>query len=157
MISLYVLVISTAVFRIAGFLGLRIFGGFTDCLRYGFAVMFLFTGISHFTSLKDDFVRMIPFEFLRNDTTVYATGALEIAGALWLAWGRYLKLACLLLIAFLIAVLPANIYASLNDISLGGRPPSEMYSRVLLQIVYITLLAYVGFSGNERKRGGTKV
>lgn len=155
MISLYVLVISTAVFRIAGFLGVRIFGSFTGCLRYGFAVMFLFTGISHFTSLRDDFVRMIPFEFLRTDTTVYATGALEISGALWLAWGRYLKLACLLLIAFLIAVLPANIYASLNDISLGGRPPSEMYSRVLLQIVYVTLLAFVGFSGRER--GGTKV
>ena len=156
MISLYVLVISTAVFRIAGLLGVRIFGGFTDCLRYGFAVMFLFTGISHFTSMKDDFVRMIPFEFLRNDATVYATGAMEIAGALWLAWGRYLKLVCILLIIFLIAVLPANIYASINDISLGGRPPTELYSRLLLQIVYITLLAFVGFAGNERQRGGTK-
>lgn len=49
--------------------------------------MFLFTGVSHFTALKADFVRMIPFEPLRNEFIVYLKGAMEIAGALWLASG----------------------------------------------------------------------
>jgi uncharacterized membrane protein len=154
MISLYVLVIATAAFRIAGLFGVRIFRGFTDCLRYGFAVMFVFTGISHFTSMKDDFVRMIPFEFLRNDATVYATGAVEIAGALWLASGKRVGTVCVLLIVFLAAVLPANIYASVNNIPLGGRPPTELHLRVMAQVLYIVLLAFVGFASAHRSRSG---
>ena len=154
MISLYVLIIATAAFRIAGLFGVGIFRGFTDCLRYGFAVMFVFTGVSHFTSLKDDFVRMIPFEFLRNDATVYSTGAIEIAGALWLASGKRVGTICVLFILFLAAVLPANIYASVNNIPLGGRPPTELHLRVMLQVLYIVLLAFVGFVGVYRSRGG---
>lgn len=154
MISLYVLVIATAAFRIAGFLGVGIFRSFTDCLRYGFAVMFVFTGVSHFTSLKDDFVRMIPFEFLRNDATVYVTGAIEIAGALWLAWGKRVGTICVLFIVFLAAVLPANIHASINNITLGGRPPTELHLRVMAQVLYIVLLALVGFASVHRSRGG---
>ncbi|MCL4245132.1 MAG: DoxX family membrane protein, partial [Candidatus Dadabacteria bacterium] len=144
MISLYVLVIATAAFRIAGFLGVGIFRSFTDCLRYGFAVMFLFTGVSHFTSLKDDFVRMIPFEFFRNDATVYTTGAIEIGGAIWLASGKRVGTICILFIVFLAAVLPANIYASINNITLGGWPPTELHLRVMAQVLYIVLLAFVG-------------
>lgn len=154
MVSLYVLVIATAAFRIAGILGIKIFRGFSDCLRYGFAVMFIFTGVSHFTTLKDDFVRMIPFEFFRNDATVYATGAIEIAGALWLASGRRVGTICVLFIVFLAAVLPANIYASVNDITLGGRPPTELHLRVMAQVLYMVLLAFVGFAGMHRSRGG---
>lgn len=153
MVSLYVLVIATAAFRIAGFFGAGKFRSFADCLRFGFAVMFIFTGVSHFTSLKDDFVRMIPFEFLRNDATVYATGAIEIAGALWLASGRRVGTISVLFIIFLAAVLPANIYASINNITLGGRPPTELHLRVMAQVLYIVLLAFVGFAGMHRSRG----
>ena len=153
MVSLYVLITATAAFRIAGLLGVRSFRSFADCLRFGFAVMFVFTGISHFTSLKEDFVRMIPFEFFRNDATVYATGAIEIAGALWLASGRRVGTICVLFIVFLAAVLPANIYASVNNITLGGRPPTELHLRVMAQVLYIALLAFVGFVGMHRGRG----
>lgn len=154
MVSLYVLVIATAAFRIAGLLGVGIFRSFTDCLRYGFAVMFVFTGVSHFTSMKDDFVRMIPFELLRNDATVYATGAIEIAGALWLASGRRTGTICVLFIVFLAAVLPANIYASVNNITLGGRPPTELHLRVMAQVLYMALLAFVGLVSVHRGRAG---
>lgn len=143
MYSLYVLMASIVIFRLAGFLGVRRLSRTIECVRYGFAVMFIFTGVSHFTLLKADFVRMIPFEFLRSEFTVYLTGVMEIAGALWLLWGRYLKYACYYLILFLLAVLPANIYASIHNIPLAGKPPTEMYFRIFIQFFYITLLAYM--------------
>ncbi|MEZ4548618.1 MAG: hypothetical protein R3B51_13290 [Thermodesulfobacteriota bacterium] len=59
---------------------------------------------------------------MRNDATVYATGAIEIAGALARV-GKTRQTICVLLIIFLAAVLPANIYASINNITLGGRRP----------------------------------
>ena len=152
MVSIYVLVVSFAGLRLAGFLGVKRLNQFSECLRFSFAVMFIFTGVSHFTTLKDDFVRMIPFEALRNEYTVYFTGVIEIGGALWLAWGGYIKLVCLLLILFLLAVLPANIYASLNDIPIGGRAPTEMYTRITVQALYIALLVYVGWEGHFKKR-----
>ncbi len=152
MISLYVLIISAAVFRVAGFLGVKRLESINECVRYGFAVMFLFTGVSHFTSLKADFLRMIPFELLRNEFVVYLTGAMEIAGALWLIWGRYLKYACLYLILFLLAVLPANIYASINGITIAGKPPAELYFRIFIQFFYITLLAYLVPGGDHSER-----
>lgn len=143
MISLYVFIVSVAVFRVAGFMGVKRLGSINKCVRYGFAVMFVFAGISHFTPLKADFLRMIPIEPLRSESIVYLTGAMEIAGALWLVWGKYLKYACLYLILFLLAVLPANIYASINGITIAGNPPSELYFGVFIQFFYITLLAYL--------------
>lgn len=154
MISLYVLIVSTVVFRLAGLLGVKRLGNISDCVRYAFAVMFLFTGISHFTPLKADFLRMIPFKFLKSEFIVYLTGAMQIAGALWLIWGKYLRYACLYLILFLLAVLPANIYASINGIPFRGNPPTELYFRVFIQFFYITLLAYLvpGKDYSERLR-----
>lgn len=143
MISLYVLIGSIVVFRIIGFSGVSRLSRINNCVRYGFAVMFVFTGVSHFTSLKADFVRMIPFEFLRSEFTVYLTGVMEIAGALWLLWGKHLKYACYYLILYLLAVLPANIYASIHDLPVAGKPPTEMYFRIFVQFFYITLLAYI--------------
>jgi uncharacterized membrane protein len=143
MISLYVLIVSTVIFRLIGLFGVGRLGRIANCIRYGFAVMFIFTGVSHFTTLKADFVRMIPFEPLRNEFIVYLTGAMEIAGALWLASGKFMKYACLYLILFLLAVLPANIYASIHGISIAGKPPTDMYLRILVQFFYIALLAYV--------------
>lgn len=143
MISLYVLIGSIVVFRLIGLFRVKRLGRIDNCIRYGFAVMFVFTGVSHFTALKEDFVRMIPFEPLRNEFIVYLTGAIEIVGALWLASGKFMKYACLYLILFLLAVLPANIYASMYGISIAGKPPTDMYLRILVQFLYIALLAYI--------------
>jgi len=143
MISLYVLIVSIVVFRMIGLFGVKRLGRIDNCIRYGFAVMFIFTGVSHFTALKEDFVRMIPFEPLRNEFIVYLTGAMEIAGALWLASGKYMMYACLYLILFLLAVLPANIYASMHGISIAGKPPTDVYLSIPVQLIYIALLAYV--------------
>lgn len=152
MISLYVLIGSIALFRLAGFFGVQKLSRINECVRYGFTVMFVFTGVSHFTSLKADFVRMIPFEFLRSEFTVYLTGVMELTGALWLLWGKHLTYACYYLILFLLAVLPANIYASMHNLPLAGNPPTELYFRIFVQLFYITLLAYIapGKGGGEK-------
>lgn len=58
-------------------------------------------------------------------------------------FGKYTRYACLYLILFLLAVLPANICASMHGISIVGNPPTEMYVRIPVQLFYIALLAYV--------------
>jgi len=60
MAVLFVLFAGWLAFRGAGALGVGIFAGWHDSARYALAVMFVFTGISHFTRMKDEFVKMVP-------------------------------------------------------------------------------------------------
>ncbi len=60
MISLFVLGISFIVLRGLGALGLKRLSSWRDAGRVALVIMFLFTGFSHFSSLKHDFAAMIP-------------------------------------------------------------------------------------------------
>ncbi len=59
MISLFVLAISFIVLRGLGALGVRRLSSWRDAARLALAIMFLFTGFSHFSALKHDFAAMI--------------------------------------------------------------------------------------------------
>ena len=150
MTPFFVLIAATALFRIVAFIGVWRFLKISECMRWGLAVMFLFTGVTHFTSMRHDYLRMIPFDGLKSIETVYLTGLLEIAGAIGLLFEKPKRLAATSLILFLIAVLPANIYASVNDIPFRENPPTNLYVRVGIQIVYVLFLMYV-WKCNRRK------
>ncbi|MCB0128925.1 MAG: DoxX family protein, partial [Caldilineaceae bacterium] len=81
--------------------------------RMALALLFLFTGTSHFFFV-DAMTQMIPSFVPARELLVYVTGILEIAGALGLLLPRLQRLAGYALIVFLIGVLPANIYAAMN-------------------------------------------
>jgi uncharacterized membrane protein len=74
--------------------------------------MLVFTGVSHFTFMKEDFVRMMPPSIPWPRALVYFTGVCEIAGAVGLLLPPFRRTAAYALIAFFLAVLPANIYAA---------------------------------------------
>src|SRR5215831_18364305 len=84
MITLVVLFVSLLVFRGLGILGLPLFLTWYDSALWGLSVMVLFTASAHFTSLKEDLIKMVPSFFPAPRQIVFATGLLEIAGAVGL-------------------------------------------------------------------------
>ena len=103
----------------------------------------MFTGITHFTNLKYDFLEMIPFEELRYLAVVYLAGFVEILAAILIRFNVSSKYTEIFLILFLVAVLPANIYASLNNIPFAGSEPTNLFLRVAIQVTYILCLTFI--------------
>ena len=51
---------------------------------------------------------------------------------------------CLALL--LIAMFPANVRAAHRNLTIGGRPPTALPLRTLLQVVFIAALSIAGFA-----------
>lgn len=111
-----------------------------DAARIGLAVMFMFTAASHFSSLKYDMAAMIPPPLTGALWVIYLTGLLEFAGAVGLLANRWRRPAAWGLIALLIALFPANVYAAKAGVTLGGNPASALWYRVPLQIFWVAVL-----------------
>lgn len=106
-------------------------------LRYALAAMFLLTAWAHFGSLRAELVRMVPPFFPNPELLVTLTGVAEILGAIGLLVPRFAPAAALGLTLLLLAVFPANVYAALNELTLGGRPVTELLPRALMQVVFL--------------------
>jgi uncharacterized membrane protein len=111
--------------------------GWRDAARIGLAAMFLFTGGSHFSPLKHDFAAMIPPPLTGALWVIYLTGLLEIAGAIGLLTPRLRRPAGWGLIALLVALFPANVYAAVTGVTLGGAAATSLWLRAPLQLFWI--------------------
>jgi uncharacterized membrane protein len=97
-------------------------------------------------------VRMVPPSVPNPELMVTFTGICEILGAIGLLIPRTRRLAAVALIVFLLAVLPANIHASLSGVTLRGAPPTPLVPRILLQLLFIALLWWCGVRARARSR-----
>jgi len=139
MVVLLILIVATLIFRGLGFAGVHSLASWSAASRDGLAVMLLFTGITHFTPIKEDFIRMTP-EWVPNPRgMVFFTGLCEIAGAIGLVIPALQRAAGIALILFFVAVLPANIHAARSGVTLRGRAPTPLWLRVPMQILFIGL------------------
>jgi uncharacterized membrane protein len=139
MLVLLVLVASILIFRCLGFVGISALASWSAAVRDGLAVMLLFTANAHFTPTKEDLIRMTPPWVPRPRAMVFFTGLCEIAGAIGLVIPATQRAAGVGLILFFIAVLPANIHAARAGITLRGRPPTALWLRVPMQVLFIFL------------------
>jgi uncharacterized membrane protein len=139
MIVLLVLILAILISRGLGFAGISALASWHVAARYGLAVMLLFTGSTHFTPMRQDFIRMTPPWVPRPGAMVFFTGLCEIAGAIGLVIPAVQRAAGIALILFFIAVLPANIYAARAGITLRGRPATALWLRVPMQVLFIGL------------------
>jgi uncharacterized membrane protein len=155
MISLVVLGLSLVVLRAAGRLGIPGLASWRTAARGALAVMFAFTGGSHFTGMKHDFAAMIPPPLPDGLWVIYLTGALEIAGGLALLHPRTRRAAGLGLALLLVALFPANVHAALNDLSLGGRPPTALWLRTPMQLLYLGLVWWTALGARPRHALGS--
>jgi uncharacterized membrane protein len=143
MAVLVVLIVSALALRLAGFLGATYFATWQSSIRYAVAIMFVFTGVAHFTKLRHEMAAMIPSAIPAPMAMVYFTGLCEIAGAIGLLIPRTRTLAGICLIVFLIAVFPANAKAAREHLPVAGKPATPLAIRVPLQIVFMGLVWWV--------------
>ncbi len=142
MVVLSILVVSCLIFRGLGLAGIPIFATWQASARDALSLMLVFTGISHFTFMKEDLIRMMPPSVPRPRAVVYFTGLAEIAGAIGLLLPEFRRAAAYALIAFFILVLPANIHAARMGVTLRGKPATSLWLRVPMQFLFIAIAVW---------------
>lgn len=142
MIVLIVLFGSLLLFRGLGALGLSIFDSWPASTRYALAVMFLFTSSAHFNRFRHDLARMMPKSFPNPMGMVYFTGISEILGAIGILVPQARSLAGLCLVVFLLAVLPANVKAAREGVTIAGKQATPLWLRIPMQILFLVLICW---------------
>jgi len=140
MTVLIVLFVSWLGFRAMGALGVPVLAAWAPSGRYALAVMFLFTGLAHFTKMKHELARMVPSVFPRPLLVIYATGVLEFLGAAGLLLPKFRAEAAFCLIVLLVAIFLANVKAARDRLTLRGKPATALWLRAPMQVFFIGLL-----------------
>lgn len=109
---LIVLIGVTCVGLITGVLKGRPLRRLPTALRGGLAAMFLLTGGAHFVGMRDELIAMVPPALPAPEVLVTVSGLLELVGALALLWAPASGPAAGALGLLLLALFPANVYAS---------------------------------------------
>lgn len=151
MAPLIVLVIVTLAARLAGQLGAASLRNWAAATRVGLAVMFCFTALAHFNSMRADLVRMVPPAIPNPEPMVTFTGLCEILGAIGLLVPHTRRMGAIALIVFLVAVLPANIHAAQSGVTLRGAAATPLIPRIALQLLFIGLVWWFWSSRSERE------
>jgi uncharacterized membrane protein len=139
MIPFYFMIAAIAIARAAGTLWAPL-DDWHAATRAGLAAMFVLTGTAHFNRTRGDLVRMVPPALPNPELLVTLTGIAELAGAAALLVPAVARIAAFALIALLIAMFPANVYAEKIHHTIGGRRHTPMAFRLPLQLVWIGLL-----------------
>ena len=104
--------------------------------RIGASLLFGFTGMGHFFQ-NAAMAEMLPSIVPYRAEIIYATGGLELLGAIGLWVPQVRRLTGLLFIVMLLGVLPTNVYAAFNHVNFGGHQlgPTYLLLRVPFQFV----------------------
>lgn len=156
MIPLIVLITVTLVLRVIGAAGVGWLRDWPAALRGGLSAMFFVTGLSHFVGMRGDLIAMVPPSLPQPDLLVTITGLLELAGAAGLLLNRTAPWAASGLAALLVVMFPANIYAALEGITVGGDPAMAVGPRTLLQLAYLGAALVVLDSQRPSRRPATE-
>ena len=111
--------------------------------------MLWFTAVAHFNSMRADLVRMVPPGVPNPELMVTMTGICEVLGAIGLLVPLTRRLAAALLIVLLAAVLPANIHAAREGLTIGGAAATSLWPRVALQLLFIGLVWWTGWQRTD--------
>ncbi|GGX29332.1 DoxX family protein [Aquimarina muelleri] len=109
--------------------------------RIAMSIMLVFTAIGHFIFTKG-MSMMIPNIIPFKENFVYLTGLFEILLAIGLLIPKLKDISGWTLVIFLLLMLPANIYSSINTINyqkgtFDGHGVNYLWFRIPLQIFFI--------------------
>jgi uncharacterized membrane protein len=148
MAPLITLVLASVIARGVGWLGMDYVGSWPKAIAVGLAAMFVLTGVAHFVPpLRRDLIAIVPPSLPAPGLLVSVTGVLEFLGAagLLVPATRLVAAACLL--ALMLAMFPANVYASRMP-----HPPKSMTTRLPLrtahEVVYLAAAVAVAIGGS---------
>ncbi|MEC7255642.1 MAG: hypothetical protein VXV76_03415 [Candidatus Thermoplasmatota archaeon] len=110
-----------------------------------FAVFLINVGIAHFTDTQW-FEPIVPDALGDPTLWVLLTGVLEIVLGIGIIIPQTRKYACILLVAFLVAVYWANLNMWVNDIPLDNQTFANFWHilRLIAQLVMILIALWVG-------------
>lgn len=150
MAPLIVLLVITPAARAVGMLGLPYLSSWSGATAVGLATMFAMTGASHFVPRRrSGFVAIVPPRVPHPGAVVALTGVLELLGAAALlappGWGHLRAGAAWGLTLLLIAMFPANVYASRARRS-EHAPRTPLPQRTVVQCVLIAAALYVALT-----------
>ena len=145
MAPLIVMLAAWLVARSMGFVGVwPLADSWSSALRIALATMFVFTAVSHFhPRTRPDLIRMVPESLPAQALGVTVTGLLEFLGAVGLLVPEALPAAAYGLMALLVAILPANVYAARKGLIIAGRRATPLLWRIPLQLFWIAALWWV--------------
>jgi uncharacterized membrane protein len=157
MIVLIVLVLATLVFRALGAVGVRRFASWPVSAAHGMAVMLVLTASAHFVPASvtvmpnhADMVRMVPPFVPFADAMIYLSGVLELLGAAGLVLTATRWAAGWSLVALFVTLLPANIYAAVENVAFAnGEPATPLWQRIPEQVLYLAVAAWVARSADS--------
>src|SRR5215472_2512913 len=138
MIPLFVLLLSFAVLRCAGLLGVTALNNTDLPMRGALFLMFLVGASAHWGKGRTDLIRMVPPVFPRAGLLVSVTGVLEILGAFGLLVSATARLAAACLAILLVALFPANIRAAQERLQILGRPAPGILLRGAIQAIFLS-------------------
>ncbi len=136
--------------RLLGALGVNRFATWPASAAHGLAAMLVLTASSHFVAANvttmpnhADMVAMVPPFVPFAGAVVYATGVLELAGAVGLVLAGTRRAAGVSLAVLFVLLLPANIYAAVADVPFNGGDATPLWLRIPLQAIYIAAALWV--------------
>jgi uncharacterized membrane protein len=104
-----------------------------EALRYAMGIAFVGVGISHLL-MPQFMIIYLPEVVPMREAIVYISGIIEIAGGLALIAGRYRQQIGLALAAYLLLILPGNIY-----VAVAGIPEPTLGSPVAWWLPWLRL------------------
>ena len=153
MLPLLVLVVSFLVMRALGLLGVKRLSSLREAGLLAVTIMFLFTGVTHFTDMKYDYAAMLPGIAPMKVSIIHLTGALQILGAIGLLIPRTRRLAGICLALLLVAMFPGNVYAAINEVPFRGEPPTPLWLRAPIQLFFIGMTLWTSIGKRPREVG----
>lgn len=157
MFPFIIIPIGVLIFRLLGAAGVRPFSTLPAGAAHAMAIMLVITASAHFVPAgvsampnHGDLVVMMPPFVPFPSLMVYATGVLELLGALGLVMAPTRRLSGIALAIFFVLVLPANVYAAVADIPFAGEEATPLWLRVPEQLVYIAVALWAARSADVR-------
>lgn len=108
-----------------------------DAARLAMALTMVFAGVSHFAD-PAAFVQLLPEWVPSREALVLATGVIEVLLGVGLVGPRrWRREIALVLVAYLVAVFPANVYVAVAGVPIDGLGGGDPWLRLPFQAVYI--------------------
>jgi uncharacterized membrane protein len=106
--------------------------------RAGISLVFAFTGVGHFIRTSA-MTQMLPDWVPLRVPLIYATGVFELLAAVAILIAPLSRVVGLAICAFLLLILPSNIYAAFQRVNFGGHAAGPVYLlvRVPLQLFLV--------------------
>jgi len=110
---------------------------------WGLGLLFLFTASGHFVQTQP-MVQMLPSWVPAREALVYITGVLEIVIGLGFFSARWRRAAGWAAAVVLVGFFPANIYAAIQHVPMGGHAwgPAYLLIRAPLQLFILGWVYY---------------